>query len=304
MMDLNYNNLFGRNLGIFTADEQERIRDARVVIIGDSGTGEILSTLLVRCGVTKLIVAGEDTYIPSDMNRQVGCFSDTIGKNKVEVIRDTVLSINPDARITAYNHLPAGEEMDRIIRSGDIVIPAVDDLAYSVLLFRTARKYEIPAVLCLPSGTTGWVSVFRGDSPALEDMFGIPKLDYHDLVSVMRTEEYRCAQYNYVTSGDWRVDWFFKYFTGNRPLALICPVEWMAASLAALEALKVLSGKWPAMEAPRCWYLRKGKVSASRFSPLIRYHRKLGWLIFGSDRGKIPHKLTHLIWKKFFEYLR
>jgi len=69
MMDLNYNNLFGRNLGIFTADEQERIRDARVVIIGDSGTGEILSTLLVRCGVTKLIVAGEDTYIPSDMNR-------------------------------------------------------------------------------------------------------------------------------------------------------------------------------------------------------------------------------------------
>ena len=36
MMDLNYNNLFGRNLGIFTADEQERIRDARVVIIGDS----------------------------------------------------------------------------------------------------------------------------------------------------------------------------------------------------------------------------------------------------------------------------
>ena len=304
MMDQAYSELFNRNLGIFTREEQDRIRRTRIVIVGDSGAGEILATLLARSGCTDFVIVGQDVYTPSDMNRQVGCFTDTIGRNKISVIHDTLLAINPRIRITAYENLPAEEEMKQIIADAHIVIPAVDDLAYSVLLFRDARHCGKPAVLCLPAGTAGWVSVFTKNTPTLEAMFGIPSLEYDNLLKVMRTREYRCAQYNYVTDGDWRVNWFFKYFTGENPLALICPVEWMVASLAALETIKIASGRWTPMMAPRCWHLRKGTVSASRFSAALRIHRKLGWLIFGSERGLRRHKLTHFIWKKFFAYLR
>jgi molybdopterin/thiamine biosynthesis adenylyltransferase len=300
----NYEELFSRNYGIFTEDDQNRIERTHVVIIGDSGTGEMLATLLARCGIGKLTIAGNDDYIPSDMNRQIGCFNDTIGTNKVSAIRETVLSINPTINITAYNHLPTEGEIDRMIAPGDIIIPAVDDLAYSILLFRAARAHNIPAVLCVPSGTTGWVSVFVKTSPTIEDVFGIPKLDYPDLVEVMSTREYRCAQYNYVTSGDWRVDWFFEYFTGRRPLALICPIVWMTVSLAALETVKIASGRWDSMEAPRCWYFKKGKVYASRFSSFVWIHRRIGWLIFGSKRGTRLHKLSHFVWSRFFDYLK
>ncbi|HEU17879.1 MAG TPA: hypothetical protein ENO00_00635 [Deltaproteobacteria bacterium] len=299
-----YYELFGRNLGVFTREEQDRIRQTRIAVVGDSGTGEILATLLARCGFSDFIIAGQDVYTPSDMNRQAGCFTDTIGRNKISVIRDTLLAINPRIRITPYGKLPDEDEMKQLFADVDIVIPAVDDLAYSVLLFRAARRFDKTAVLCLPAGTAGWVSVFTEGTPSLETMLGIPSLAYDNLLKVLRTREYRCAQYNYVVDGDWRVDWFFQYFTAEKPLALICPVEWMAASLAALETIKTAMGRWAPMTAPRCWHIRKGKVSASRFSFTLRAHRKLGWLIFGSDQGLRRHRLTHFIWKHFFNYLR
>ena len=303
-MDLSYQTLFRRNYGIFSDDEQSRIRQNRVVIIGDSGTGETISTILSRSGFEEFIIAGQDNYVPSDMNRQIGCFIDTIGKNKTAHIKDTILSINPQAKVTIFPHLPEEEVLDQLIAQGDIIIPAVQDLAYSVLIFRAARKQRKPAILCLPSGSMGWVTVFRDETPSLDDVFGVPNLGYKDLLSIVHTKEFRCGQYHYITSGDWRVDWFLQYFEGNLPLPLICPVEWMVASLAALEILKLASRKWRPMLAPRCWYLRKGKISTSRFGWFLKYHRKIGWLVFGTDQGRRLHKLTPIFWKKFFAYLR
>ena len=86
--DLDYGTLFSRNLGVLTEAQQDRIRAARVLILGDMGSGETLCTLLVRCGFERIALAGEGRYAPSDMNRQIGCFTDTIGRLKVEVMAD------------------------------------------------------------------------------------------------------------------------------------------------------------------------------------------------------------------------
>jgi len=303
-MDLDYRTLFERNYGVFTEREQERIRNTRVLIIGDTGTGEVISMILARSGVEEFIISGEEAYVPSDMNRQICCFSDTIGQSKVAQIRDTILSINPNSKVITYGRLPSQKEMDQLVPEADIVIPAVNDLAYSILLFRAARRHRRPAILCLPSGSMGWVSVFKEKAPTIEEVLGIPELDYEGLRTVMRSTAYQCAQFKLITAGDWRVDWFWEYFKGNRPLALFCPVEWMVASLAALETLKIASGKWDAKQAPRCWYVRKGKVLTARFSRFVRYHRKLGWLIFGPAVGKRFHRQAFWFWGKFFNYLK
>ena len=303
-MDFDYSTLFQRNYGVFNEDEQQRIRQTRVLIVGDTGTGEMISVILARSGVEKFIISGEGVYVPSDMNRQLCCFSDTIGKNKVAQIRDAILSINPNSNVITYDHLLSEKEADQLVFETDIVIPAVDDLSYSILLFRAARRHGKPAVLCLPSGSMGWVSVFIEKRPTIEEVFGIPPLDYQGLRRVIHSKGFRCAQYNLITSGDWRVEWFWDYFRGNRPLALFCPIESIAASLAALETLKVASGKWVPKKAPQCWYMRKGRVSASRFGRFMRYHRKLGWLIFGSEIGRRFHEKILWFWHKFFNYLK
>jgi len=303
-MDLTYKALFERNYGVFTEDDQERIRSTKVLIIGDSGSGETLASLLSRCGVEHFILAGQGIYEAGDMNRQIGCFTDTIGENKITLMSETILKINPAAQVTSFHTLPTEEDLDQLIEQCDVVIPAVDDLSYSVLIFRAARKLEKPAVLCLPSGSIGWISVFTPETPTIEDVFGVPTLNYNGLKQVVHSREYRCAQYNFITAGDWRVDWFWDYFLGKRPLALICTVEWMAVSLAALEVLKVITGKWKPKLAPKCWYIRGGKVSSSHFGLFIKWHRKLGWTIFGQGIGIHLHKLTHWFWGTFFRLIR
>jgi hypothetical protein len=150
----------------------------------------------------------------------------------------------------------------------------------------------------------GWVSVFKARGPSIEEILGIPKLDYEGLRGLIHSTIYQCAQYRLITAGDWRVDWFWEYFKGNRPLALFCPVEWMMDSLAALETLKIASGKWASKDAPRCWYMRRGKISASRFSRSMSYHRKLGWFVFKTGSGKRFHKHAMWFWNHLFDYLK
>jgi molybdopterin/thiamine biosynthesis adenylyltransferase len=298
-----YNVFFQRNYGIFSESEQEQIRHTRVLIVGDTGTGEMISVALARSGVEELIIAGEGVYEPSDMNRQICCFSDTIGQKKVTQIRDTILSINPKVNILTYDFLPSEEEIGRLVDNADVVIPAVDDFAYSIQVFRTARRCGKPAVLCLPSGAMGWVSVFTEKGPSIEEAFGIPALAYEEMRRLIHSKEYRCAQYNLITSGDWQVDWFWEYFKGKRPLPMICPVEWMLASLAGLETLKIASRKWGPIQAPRCWYVKKGSVTVSRFSRFLIFHRRLGWLIFNSSIGGRFHKQALWFWRRFFKFL-
>jgi molybdopterin/thiamine biosynthesis adenylyltransferase len=301
--DLDYRTLFDRNYGIFTEDEQERIRRTRILILGDTGSGETICSALARCGFERIAVAGEDRYVPSDTNRQIGCFSDTIGRSKIEVMAETVRAINPRAEVTLHARIPSEEELPAMIGGADIVIPAVDDLAYSTLVFRTCRVMGRPAVLCLPAGSMGWVSVFSPESATIEQAFGIPRLDYRGLKGVIHSKEYRCAQYHYITQGDWRVDWFSGYFSGRRPLALLCATEWTLISLATLETMKIASGKWAPILAPRCWLLKNGRLKVARFSWFARLHRKVGWFVFGSPEGLRRHRFTHYIWKKVFEYL-
>ena len=303
-MNLDYTSIFQRNYGIFTENEQARLRRMRVLIIGDTGVGETISLVLARSGVEEFVILGEGVYDPTDMNRQICCFSDTIGQKKVDRIRDAILSINPNANIVAHRQLPTEKEMDRLVIQADVVVPAISDFPYSILVFRAARRHAKPAVLCLPCGSLGYVSVFTAQGPSIEEVLGIPKLSYEEMQMVVHTKEYRCAQYNLITTGDWRVDWFWDYFKGTRPLPIICVVEWMLASLAAMEILKLATKKWTPKLAPRCWYARKGKISDSSFSGFLRLHRKLGWLIFGSGFGMRFHKQALWFWRYFFKYLK
>ncbi|MDD5712341.1 MAG: ThiF family adenylyltransferase [Smithellaceae bacterium] len=298
-----YQELFKRNYGILTEAQQERIRKTKVLILGVSGSGETIATILARSGIEHFILAGHGRYEAADMNRQIGCFIDTVGENKIDHIRRDILAINPEAQVAVHPGLPAEYEIDQLMEKADIIVPAVEDLSYSILCFRSARRVGRPAVLCMPSGTMGWVSVFDPAGSMIEDCFGIPKLGYEGLREVTATPEYKCAQYNFITAGDWRVEWYRDYFLGKSPLALICAAEWLAASLAALETIKIASGKWKPLLAPRCWYIKHARVRKSRFSRFVSYHRKLGWMIFGNSIGREIHRGPRLLWKNIFRYL-
>lgn len=107
-----------------------RLASARVIIFGVGGVGSWAAEALVRSGLMNLTIVDHDTVAPSNINRQLPARVDTIGRPKVEVLKEHLQLVNPDAVITAiadrYTPATAGE-FD--LESYNFVIDAIDSLS-------------------------------------------------------------------------------------------------------------------------------------------------------------------------------
>src|SRR5262245_4711090 len=93
------NKAFQRNTGIITPEEQHRLRNCRVAIAGQGGVGGVHLVTLARLGIGHFTIADPDTFEISNINRQYGSSTATIGLSKVEVMANIVKNINPEIEV-------------------------------------------------------------------------------------------------------------------------------------------------------------------------------------------------------------
>ena len=300
---MGYEELFQRNLGIYEVREQERIRDAKVVIIGCGGIGGVVAIVLARSGVGDFVLMEPDPYEPSNMNRQVTCFTDTIGINKATVTKEAILRINPEAKVMVDERglKPAG--IEELIEPAGIIMPAMDDWPLSLMVFRVAKRLGKPAVMAYPVGALGRACTFLPDSPSAEECLAMPfGLPYDELKEYMENPEARRVLRYYVTEGAWREEWFDRWVEGELPHAQICTVVWITASLAAMEIVKLITGKWKPVAAPYYWHvtpttarIKKFGLSRRLVSRLSRrrwIQQRLPWL---ARRKRLLRLFTRMI---------
>ena len=107
----------------------EALRTKRVIIFGVGGVGSYAAEALVRTGLVHLTIVDGDTVQPSNINRQLPATRETIGRPKVEALRERLLSIHPEAEIAA---LPIMMDAEWLQANGldqyDYVIDAIDDV--------------------------------------------------------------------------------------------------------------------------------------------------------------------------------
>ncbi len=264
---MTYEEYFERNYGVFTAEEQKRIRDAKVVIVGTGGVGGVLAVVLARSGVEHFVLYEHDTYSPSNMNRQIGCFTDTLGMSKAEVIKDMILKINPAAQIELELRAIVEDEMDEVILQGDVFVPAADDWPLSMNLLGRAKELGKPAILAYPVGALGRVSTFLPHSPYASECLVIPKgLPYAELKKFMDNPDNRRTLQYYCTEGGWNDEWFEGFCQGTKPHAQLCSIVWITSTLAAQEIIKLVSGRFKPVVAPRYWRITPNGAQIARFS--------------------------------------
>ena len=106
-----------------------RIASARVILFGVGGVGSWCAETLVRSGIHHLTLVDSDVVVPSNINRQLMATTQTIGQPKVEALRERLLSINPDADITAIQQrYTADNPFDFQLSTFNFVIDAIDSL--------------------------------------------------------------------------------------------------------------------------------------------------------------------------------
>lgn len=261
-----YEEYFERNYGVFSHEEQERIRSARVVIIGTGGIGGIIAVTLARSGLEHFVLYEHDTYQPANMNRQINCYTDTLGVNKAVSISESLLKINPNIDISLCDRALRPDEIETAIRQGDVICPAADDWALSIVTLDTAKDMGVPAILAYPVGALTRVSTFLPESPYASECLVMPyRMAYPELSNFMDDPGNRQILLYYQTAGAWSQEWFEGWCEGALPHAQLCTPVWITGALAAMEILKVVSGKWKPVVAPRYWHITPTGARIAKF---------------------------------------
>ena len=136
----------------------EKISKSHVTIVGTGGVGGYVALFLARAGITKFTIIDFDKITPSNINRQAVAFTDTIGLDKVKVLKDMILKINPDAQIDAVNERLCEENVTNLVKNDTFVVDAIDSVKDKVALICYCKKNNINIISAMGAGN-------RFDSP-------------------------------------------------------------------------------------------------------------------------------------------
>lgn len=131
--------IFQRAEQLLGSDNMERIAQQRVIIFGIGGVGSWCAEALVRTGVRKLTIVDFDVVDVTNINRQLMATTETVGKIKVDTLKKRLLTINPEAEITAIQNTFCESTANTFdISSYDYIIDAIDSLKDKALLILMA----------------------------------------------------------------------------------------------------------------------------------------------------------------------
>ena len=114
-----YHEAFSRNLGWVTQTEQDVLRHKRVAIAGMGGVGGSHLLTLSRLGVGAFNLADFDQFELANFNRQAGASMPHIGRNKLEVMSELAMGINPELSINAFSDGVNADNLDAFLESGE-----------------------------------------------------------------------------------------------------------------------------------------------------------------------------------------
>ncbi len=113
---------------------QEKIHDAKVLIVGAGGLGAPAALYLAAAGVGKIGIVDADVVDLSNLQRQVIHFTKDIGRPKVESAKEKMVAINPDVEVTTYHEFMDSANAMDIIRPWDFVIDGTDNFPVKFLI--------------------------------------------------------------------------------------------------------------------------------------------------------------------------
>lgn len=241
-----YEKAFKRNEGFIHAGEQKKLRDARVAIAGLGGTGGMQAQALARLGIGNFTLADPDHFEFSNFNRQIGANVQTVGEKKTDVIREMILSVNPEASVTTITEGVTEESIDLFLENTDLVVDSLDFYAAKArfILYRKAREKGLWVINAAPPGFGVTLLVFDPQGMSFED--------YFDIHEGMSTEELKIATLLGINPSLLPLQYVDKEYVKAHPESLPCvsPAFFLVAGVTATEAVKILLRKRPVKAVP------------------------------------------------------
>lgn len=172
---------FLRSEMILGENSTDNLKNKNVILFGLGGVGSYTAEALARAGIGKITVVDNDVVSVTNINRQLCALHSTVGKPKVEVVRERILDINPQCEVTALQLFYLPENSDEFhLEQYDYIADAIDTVSAKIDLAVKSQELSIPMISCMGTGNKLYPSRFT-----VSDIF---KTSGCPLCRVMRTE--------------------------------------------------------------------------------------------------------------------
>ena len=152
----------------------EKLKNAKVAVFGLGGVGSFVCEGLARSGVGNFVLVDFDKVDESNINRQIIATTKTIGRNKVDVMKERILDINPEANVEIYNEFYlADSESDIITEDLSYVVDCVDTIMAKI------------AIICKSKSCMGTGNKLDPTSFEIDDIY---KTSYCPLARIMKKD--------------------------------------------------------------------------------------------------------------------
>ena len=173
--------MFSRTELLLGKEKVDILKNSKVAIFGIGGVGSFVLEGLARAGIGSFILVDNDTISESNLNRQLVATTKTIGRPKVEVAKERVLEINPNANIEIYKEFFMPDTREEIIdKSIDYIVDAIDTVSSKIELIVRAKKLNIKIISSMGTGNKL--------NPTKFEVADIYKTSVCPLAKVMRKE--------------------------------------------------------------------------------------------------------------------
>lgn len=172
---------FSRTELLFGIEGMQRLRDARVAVFGVGGVGGYVAEALVRSGIGAIDLIDNDQVSLTNLNRQIIAVHSTLGRDKVDVMRERILDIHPDCRVLVHKCFYLPETQGQFaFEEYSYVVDAVDTVTAKLALVMQAREAGTPIISSMGAGNKR--------NPALFEVADIYETSVCPLARVMRRE--------------------------------------------------------------------------------------------------------------------
>ncbi|MGB7604194.1 MAG: tRNA threonylcarbamoyladenosine dehydratase [Lutisporaceae bacterium] len=131
----------------------EKLEHSKVAIFGIGGVGSYTAEALGRVGVGSIVLVDYDDICLTNINRQIHATRKTVGKSKVDSMKDRLLDINPKMEVITHKELYNEETSEKLLTQDlDYVVDAIDMVSSKIDLIIRSQEMNIPVISCMGAG--------------------------------------------------------------------------------------------------------------------------------------------------------
>ena len=172
---------FSRTAQLIGEENVEKLFSKHVIVFGCGGVGSFVVEALARSGIGKITLVDNDLVNKSNINRQIIALHSTVGKQKVDVLKERILDINPVCQVFTHNTFFLPENSSNFDFSQyDYVVDAVDTVTAKIEIIKKSKESNIPIICSMGTGNKL--------NPLAFKVSDISKTNVCPLARVMRNE--------------------------------------------------------------------------------------------------------------------